>query len=470
MRTVRQRVLVLFLATGMLGGLQSCGGGGGGTSTSTGIDVQIAGLAATSDGHVTVSGNGITRLVTQSLTITNLSAGQYTVKAEQVLTGRAVMAPTPVTQMVTVTAEQITTVTVSYNELRSLSLQLHQIIPSGLLSAPIFLASPPNDPRLFIAERAGVIRIWDGTKLLTSAYLDISSSGTNNVLTDGERGLLSFAFDPQYATNHFVFVHYTDRNGDIVVERFQASGDQVNLVTRTIVTTIQHRMSSNHNGGTIAFGPDGALWISTGDGDGGIGDPFNNAQSISSLLGKMLRIDPTLFTPAPPTPFGNAIWAVGLRNPFRWAFDRDTNTNQDQVYIADVGENRFEEVDVVGTDQAAVNYGWPIMEGDACFPGDPCDMSGLTLPVQVYDHSMGCSIIGGYVYRGTAIPDLQGRYFYSDFCAGFLRSFRFSSGVATERIDWNITRQGSVFSFGQDSNRELYVIADDRVLQIVPGP
>lgn len=461
MRSIRPLALMVLLSAVALSGMH-CSSDDGGSSATTGtLSVQIAGLATNSDGHVTVTGGVISRLVTRSTTLTGLTPGQYTVTAEQVLTGQAVMAPTPVTQAVTVNAEQITTVTVNYNQVRALALRLQEIIGIGL-TAPIFLASPPNDARLFIAERAGRIRIWNGTTLLAQPFLDISS----RVSTDGERGLLSFAFHPQYAINGFVFVHYTDlTTGDIVVERFTASGNanQVNPVTGEVVIRIAHATFNNHNGGTIAFGPDGFLWISTGDG-GGSGDPFQNAQNTASLLGKMLRINvATLPYVVPATnPFSNEVWARGLRNPWRWAFDRDTN----QVYIADVGEDRIEEVNVAASNQAGVNYGWPITEGSACFSSATCNRSGLTLPVLEYDHSVGCSITGGYVYRGATIPDLQGRYFFSDFCTGFLRSFRFSNGVAMERIDWNIPRPRNVVSFGEDANRELYVIADDRVFRV----
>jgi hypothetical protein len=163
----------------------------------------------------------------------------------------------------------------------------------------------------------------------------------------------------------------------------------------------------------------------------------------------MLRIDLSI------SPVGVIVWALGLRNPWRWAFDAPAGL----IYIADVGQNRFEEVDVAAAGAGGLNYGWPITEGSACFPADPCDRSGQTLPVLEYGHAAGCSITGGYVYRGSAIPDLQGRYFYSDFCAGFLRSFRLAIGQATERVDWSVPSVGNVISFGQDANRELYVIA-----------
>lgn len=457
MSSFRPLALAVLLSCYALAGMQCSNGD---PSPATGINVQISGLPANSDGHVTVSDGHVTRFVTRSMTLTNLAPGQYTVTAEQVLTGQAVMAPTAPTQTVTVNAEQIATVTVSYNQVRALALQLQEVIGSGL-TAPIFLAAPPNDARLFIAERAGRIRIFSNGALLAQPFLDIS----NRVSLDGERGFFSFAFHPQYATNGFFFVHYTDLNGSIVVERFQRSADpNVANPGGTVVIGIPHANFNNHNGGTIAFGADGFLWISTGDG-GGAGDPFQNAQNPAQLLGKMLRIDVSILPYNVPftNPFMNEVWALGLRNPWRWAFDRDTN----RVYIADVGQNRLEEVDVAPSDQAGVNYGWPITEGSACFPSEPCNQSGQTLPVLEYDHSTGCSITGGYVYRGAAIPDLQGRYFYSDFCSGFLRSLRFANGLAIERIDWNIARPGSVVSFGEDANRELYVIADNRVLRIV---
>ncbi len=206
----------------------------------------------------------------------------------------------------------------------------------------------------------------------------------------------------------------------------------------------------------VAFGADGLLYLSTGDGGGG-GDPFSRTPKTRRASSARCCASTCRFAPysIPPTnPFGNEVWALGLRNPWRWAFDNPTNL----IYIADVGQNRFEEVDVAVADAGGLNYGWAITEGNACFPSDPCDKGGQTLPVLEYDHSAGCSITGGYVYRGGAIADLQGRYFYSDFCTGFLRSFRLAIGQATERVDWNIPSVGNVLSFGEDANRELYVI------------
>ena len=465
MKSFRPLTLVLMLSTIALGGSNCSSGGDGGAAFQAGtLTVQIGGLPSNSDANVTVSSGSVSQLVTSSQAL-NLTPGQYTVSAEPVLTGQSVMGPTAPNQSVTVAAGQTATVTVSYNTLRALALRLVEVIGSGL-DQPIFLASPPGDTsRIFIAERPGRIRVYQNGTLLATPFLDVSA----RVSTSGERGLLSFAFHPQYAFNGWVFVHFTNLAGEIVVERFVASplpSSNVAAAGSTPIIAIPHPTFDNHNGGTVAFGADGMFYLSTGDG-GGSGDPFKNAQDRTQLLGKMLRIDvsaaPYLIPPT--NPFSNEVWALGLRNPWRWAFDNPANL----IYIADVGENRFEEVDVAAANAAGLNYGWPITEGNACFPGDPCNQAGQTLPVLVYDHSAGCSITGGYVYRGSAIPDLQGRYLYSDFCTGFLRSLRLVNGKAIERVDWNIPSVGNVLSFGQDANREMYVITGtNKVYRIAP--
>ncbi|MDP3844460.1 MAG: PQQ-dependent sugar dehydrogenase [Oxalobacteraceae bacterium] len=338
-----------------------------------------------------------------------------------------------------------------------------QAVATGL-DSPVFLTAPAGDARLFIVERSGKIRIVQNATLLTAPFLDIS----NRTTTDNERGLLSMAFHPQFATNGFFFVFYTDVFGDLVIERFsapQANANVANLLSGLRILTIPHPTFGNHNGGLVAFGPDGFLYVGTGDG-GGAGDPFGNAQNTNSLLGKLLRIDVNAATVAQPytiplsNPFINQtgtrpeIWAYGLRNPWRYAFDATL------LYIADVGQNRREEVDVAGVGQAGLNYGWNITEGTLCFPGDPCNRQGITLPIFEYDHSNNrCSITGGYVYRGTAIPEVQGRYFYSDFCAGQLQSFLHVNGTATEQKDWGIQNIGPILSFGEDAQRELYLLS-----------
>jgi glucose/arabinose dehydrogenase len=452
MSSVRHFSLVLPFVAAVLGA-SGCGNGGSSTPQTGVLLVQVHGLPSNTDASITVSSGGVSQLVTSSRAIA-LVPGQYAVSAEPVLTGQFVMGPTPPAQAATVALGQTASVTVSYNVLRALALKLVEVIGSGL-DRPMFLASPPGDARIFVAERPGRIRVFESGALLAAPFLDFSG----NVSIDGERGFLSFAFHPNYAQNGLVFVHFTDASGAIAVERYTRSGPVGSNVadpgSRTAILSIPHSQFNNHNGGTVAFGADGFLYLSTGDG-GGAGDPLQNAQDPTRLLGKMLRIDVSTppYAIPPGNPFGNEVWARGLRNPWRWAFDAPANL----IYIADVGQNRFEEVDVASAGAAGLNYGWPITEGNACFPADPCDRSGQTLPVLVYDHSAGCSVTGGYVYRGSAIAGLQGRYFYSDFCTGFLRSFRIAIGQATERVDWNVPSVGNVISFGQDAGGELYVI------------
>src|SRR6267154_2645583 len=349
-------------------------------------------------------------------------------------------------------------------------MRLQPVITAGL-SSPIDLQAPPGDSRLFIAERPGRIRVVQGGVLQTTPFLDISS----RVTVQGEAGLLSFAFDPQYSTNGFVYVHFIENIpatfGDIVVERYHVSSDPNVLQTPgTEVIRIPHRDANNHYGGHVFFGPDGMFYLSTGDGGGG-NNEFGHAQNAVSHLGKLLRID--VSTPPYTIPSDNPVWpnnvgrnenwAIGLRNPFRYAFDAG------QLYIADVGQGAREEIDVVAAGTPGLNYGWSIMEGTMCLGiGGPCTTPGLTAPVYDYDHGGGrCAIIGGYVYRGAAIPELLGQYLFSDLCTDFIRGLSFESGVAVVR-EAPMVNVGTPFSFGQDGFGELYVLtADNRVLKIV---
>jgi len=345
--------------------------------------------------------------------------------------------------------------------------RLLEVIGSAAgLNGPMDLQAPPNDPRLFIAERPGRICIVQNGALLPTPFLDISS----RVTTDGEAGLLSFAFDPQFSTNGFVYVHFIENipgtTGDIVVERYLVSSPNVLQTPGTEVIRIPHREAGNHYGGRVAFGPDGMLYLSTGDGGGG-NNQFGHAQDAASHLGKLLRIDVSTLpytipanNPVWPNNVGqNENWAIGLRNPFRYAFDAG------QLYIADVGQSAREEIDVVAAGTPGVNYGWSIMEGTLCLGiGGPCTTPGLTAPVYEYGHPEGCAIIGGYVYRGDAIPGLQGQYLFSDLCGGFVRTLSIT-GVVSEEPNVNV---GNPLSFGQDGFGEIYVLtADNRVLQIV---
>jgi glucose/arabinose dehydrogenase len=338
-----------------------------------------------------------------------------------------------------------------------------QVVPAvtGLVN-PVFLTAPAGDSRLFIAEQRGTIRVVKNGVLLAAPYLDLRGRLTSG----GESGLLGLAFHPNFALNGFFYVQYTDLNGDSEIERYHAtpSSDVADANSASHVLGFDQPFA-NHNGGMLQFGPDGMLWIGTGDG-GGAGDPQGNGQRLTTLLGKMLRIDVNAASPyAIPSnnPFVGSsvnrqeIWGVGLRNPWRYAFDRRTGL----LYVADVGQSGWEEVHVVPADRPSVNYGWVIMEGSHCFGTTTCDPTGLDIPVLEYSHSDGCSITGGFVYRGAAIPGLRGRYFYSDYCRGFLRSFRYVNGVATEQRSWNVGDLGNVLSFGQDAAGELYVLSTD---------
>lgn len=363
----------------------------------------------------------------------------------------------------------------------SIALRLEQINAS--LGFPLFLTVTPlpGDTRLFVVEKGGVIKIVDrATNSLIGTFLDIS----NLVTTGGEQGLLGLAFDPQFDQNRRFYVSYTDTSGNSVIARYLRHPTMPNLAevaADQIILTVAQPFA-NHNGGMIAFGPmDNFLYIGFGDG-GSANDPDNRAQDTSVLLGKLLRIDvsQTALVPygiPPLNPYvgqpgkRGEIWSIGLRNPWRYSFDRQSG----DLYVADVGQGAKEEVNASTFASGAgkgVNYGWKIMEGTICRPPTMgCNITGLTLPVAEYDHSAGaCSITGGYVYRGTAVPALQGTYFYADFCAGFVRSFRLVNGIATEQADWPTLARANITSFGEDAAGELYIMTSGGGLfRIVPN-
>lgn len=328
------------------------------------------------------------------------------------------------------------------------------------LSSPLYLASPPGDPRLFVVEQGGQIRIVQNGTLNPAPYLDISQK----ISAGGERGLLGMAFDPQYATSGYFFVCFTAQNGDITVERFRVSANDANVAdaASTPVISIPHSQYPNHNGGQIAFGPDGYLYIGTGDGGGG-GDPLGSAQNGRSLLGKILRIDvsalPYKIPPANPYAASSSrageIWAYGLRNPWRFSFDALAG----KLYIGDVGQDAREEINVADVAAAGLNYGWNITEGVSCYNASTCDKSGITLPVIEHAHPGAESITGGYVYRGSRIPELQGAYIYGDFVLGWVKSFRLANGKAEERIDWPALKTSNLASFGVDAGGEIYIVS-----------
>jgi glucose/arabinose dehydrogenase len=348
-----------------------------------------------------------------------------------------------------------------------------ETVASGL-SFPLYLTAPTGDSRLFIVEKGGRIRIVKEGSLLPTAFLDISAQ----VSTGSEQGLLGLAFHPQYATNGRFVVHYTDLNGDTRVSGFRVSADPDLADAASEVSILSvNQPFDNHNGGQVLFGPDGFLYIVLGDGGSG-GDPGGRAQSLADLLGSILRVEPLedgRYTVPADNPFVATpdarpeIWSYGLRNPWRVDFDPATG----DLYIADVGQGEWEEVTVSTVADGAgrgLNFGWNIMEGPDCFEASTCDQTGLELPTLFYGRSEGCSITGGFVYRGTAIPALQGHYFYSDFCSGWVRSFRFENGAAVDRVQWSsLAPGGGVPSFGRDAAGELYVMnTGGTVFRIVP--
>lgn len=350
-----------------------------------------------------------------------------------------------------------------------------QPIVSGL-SSPLYLTAPPGDlNRLFIVEQTGAIRIVKDGALLPTPFLDLSG----RISAGGEQGLLGLAFYPDYAITGRFVVHYTNPAGDTHLSVFQVSADPdlADAASERVILAADQPYA-NHNGGQVVFGPDGFLYLGLGDG-GASNDPEGRAQSLSDLLGSILRVDVqsgTSYTVPPDNPFvGLAgvqpeVWSYGLRNPWRFSFDRATG----DLYVADVGQNSYEEVDIAPASAGsgrAVNYGWNIMEGSHCLNGGQCDQSGLTLPDFEYGHDQGCSITGGFVYRGSAVPALQGLYFYGDFCRGWVRSFRYIPGAVTEVTDWRTLRPGgSVLSFGEDAAGELYVLSSTGVFKVIPDP
>ncbi|AQR67641.1 glucose dehydrogenase [Janthinobacterium sp. LM6] len=459
--------LALLLAC-CLALLAACGGGhhhpAPGAATGN-LTVTIGGLPAGVAGAVTLTGPAsYSRTLTASTTLTGLAPGAYAVSAASVTQGTGTLAPTPVTQQVQVTAGATASASVTYAAGAPLALVLQEVA-SGL-NAPIFLTAPPGDSRLFILERPGRIRVLQNGSLQATPFLDISTLTT----TSGEQGLLSLAFHPLYASNGYFFIYYTNLAGDIVIERRQVSAGNANVadpLSALTILTIAHPTFSTHYGGLLSFGPDGYLYAGTGDG-GSAGDPPGNAQNTNVLLGKLLRLDVNAssvaqpYTIPPGNPFAAAggrpeIWAYGLRNPWRYAFDVPAQL----LYIADVGQASWEEVDVRPVGQAGNNYGWNVMEGAQCYNSAGCNQAGLVLPVITYGHDTagGCSITGGYVYRGVALPELAGQYLYSDYCSGWLRSFSYSNGTASAVTDWGIANVGNILSFGQDGQNELYMLS-----------
>ncbi len=320
-----------------------------------------------------------------------------------------------------------------------------------------------GDDRLFVVEQDGIIKIVnsDGT-VETTNFLDI-----DNIVgsTGNEQGLLGLAFHPNFETNGYFFVNYTNNSGDTVISRFSRIGVDPTIAdpNSELIILTYSQPYTNHNGGELQFGPDGYLYISSGDGGSG-GDPQNNSQNLNSLLGKLLRIDVNNSSASNPyaipadNPFvGNAsvrdeIWAYGLRNPWKFSFD----SANDDLWIADVGQNAREEINQAPSTAAGLNYGWRCYEGNSSYNLSGCPSSStMTFPVSEYSHSGGrCSITGGYVYRGSTYPNLVGSYLFGDVCSQEIGYLKFENG------SWNSTFEsfsGNWVAFGEDINGELYV-------------
>ncbi|MFY9580930.1 MAG: PQQ-dependent sugar dehydrogenase [Gaiellaceae bacterium] len=321
-------------------------------------------------------------------------------------------------------------------------------------SSPTYAASTPAEPnRLYVVEQPGRIRyLVRGS--IAGTFLDIRS----RVSSGGERGLLSVAFSPAYAKNHRFYVDYTDRNGDTRVVEFRSrNGKAIASSARQILFVKQPY--ANHNGGQLQFGPDGLLYVGMGDG-GSAGDPGNRAQNLGVKLGKLLRIDPLT---------RGAAWQTvgyGLRNPWRFSFDRATG----DLYIADVGQSAWEEIDFRPRERigSLANYGWRVYEGRARYAGGTPAASGdLVFPVSVYSHDEGCSVTGGYVYRGRAVPAATGRYFFGDWCSGTIWSLRIEAGRAVD-LRKEAAQVSRLTSFGEDAAGELYAVSGGgRIYRVV---
>ena len=324
--------------------------------------------------------------------------------------------------------------------------------------------------RLFVIEKEGRIRIVTDGRLAPDPFLDIAAIVNSRA---NERGLLGLAFHPNYASNGRFFVFYTDGRGATVVAEYRVSSDpnRADPASAQVLLT-QTQPFANHNGGMLAFGSDGMLYVALGDG-GSAGDPQGNGQRLDTLLGKLLRLDvgePGVYRVPPDNPFVGVsgargeIWAYGLRNPWRFSFDRATG----DLYIADVGQNSFEEIDFAeASSPGGENYGWKVMEGLYCFqPGPDCNAPRFTPPIAVYGRGGGCSVTGGYVYRGAAYPALVGAYVFGDYCSGLVWTLRRDADGA-----WRMTLRGEldarITSFGEDEAGEIYITDDGgRVLRL----
>ncbi|GAP13801.1 glucose/sorbosone dehydrogenases [Longilinea arvoryzae] len=324
------------------------------------------------------------------------------------------------------------------------------------IERPTDVTDPGNGALWVLSQVGRILQVRDGQ---LSEVMDIR----DRIKSSGEeQGLLGIALDPKFTDNRFFYVNYTDLSGNTVIARFTAAADFKTADPNSEEKLIQVQQPyANHNGGGMAFGPDGLLYLGLGDGGSG-GDPHNNAQSTNTLLGKLLRIDVSqgqAYTIPPTNPYAGGggkpeIYALGLRNPWRFSFDRATG----DLYIADVGQDQYEEVDFEPAgSQPGANFGWRLREGMHPYDGYASDGANLVDPIWEYDHSQGCSITGGFVYRGEALPEFSGIYLAGDFCTGTIWGLlRAADGTWQSQVLW--THQGNLTSFGQDRSGELYYL------------
>lgn len=317
------------------------------------------------------------------------------------------------------------------------------------LQAPVHVTSAPGDPGLlYVVEQGGLVRVVQGGSIRSQPFLDVRAK----VRAGGEQGLLGLAFAPDYAKSRQFVVNYTDRNGDTRVVRYRSDGTKALTASAKQLLFVKQPYS-NHNGGMVAYGKDGLVYVGMGDGGSG-GDPENRAQNPSSLLGKILRLDPARPAAKP------VIVALGVRNPWRFSFDR---ANGD-LWIGDVGQGSIEEVDHVAWPwQGQLNFGWDVYEGRASFENKALGPGRLVNPVAQYSHARGCSITGGYVYRGSTVPSAAGRYFYGDYCSGTVWSLKLVGGVARQIRPEPFTVP-NLTSFGEDGKGELYAVSGNGAL------
>jgi glucose/arabinose dehydrogenase len=318
------------------------------------------------------------------------------------------------------------------------------------LESPVHVAAPRGERgRIYVVEQPGRIVVVENGTVRDQPFLDIRPL----VRSGGEQGLLSVAFHPGYASNRRFYVNYTDRNGDTNVVEYRSNGTTAIPGTARRLLFV-HQPYANHNGGQLAFGPDGRLWVGMGDGGSG-GDPENRAQNPRSLLGKLLSINVATK--------GVRIEALGVRNPWRFSFDRRTS----DLWIGDVGQNAWEEIDFLPRRSPGLeNFGWDAYEGRARFESKAIARGRLIRPVAVYDRSQGCSVTGGFVYRGTAVPAARGRYFYGDFCTGNVWSLKRGARPLVRKESFKVP---NLSSFGEDAAGELYLVTLDGAVYRLAG-